>query len=134
MTENVIIFLIGIGIGVVVGGGVVWILAGRKARKIEEETRKQLERTEKERKEEERCAAQSKGLEEYNQKLAERKEKLKSQILQLFDDKKQVTNSDVGEALNIPSRSAVRYLEELEQEGKIRQVGDIGRGVRYETA
>ena len=130
MTENVIIFVI----GVVVGGGVVWVLIGRNARKIEEETRKQLERTEKEREEEERCAAQSKGLEEYNQKLAERKEKLKSRILQLFDHAKEITNSDVGEALNIPSRSAVRYLEELEQEGKIRQVGDIGRGVRYETA
>ena len=103
-------------------------------KKIEEETRKQLERTEKEREEEERCAAQSRGLEEYNQKLAERKEKLKSQILQLFDHAKEITNSDVGEALNIPSRSAVRYLEELEQEDKIRQVGDIGRGVRYETA
>ena len=128
--ENVIIFVV----GVVVGGGVVWVLAGRKARKIEEETRKQLERTEKEREEEERCLAQSKGLEEYNQKLAERKEKLKSRIFQLFDHAKEITNSDVGEALNIPSRSAVRYLEELEQEGKIRQVGDIGRGVRYETA
>ena len=127
--ENVIIFVI----GVVVGGGVVWVLVGRKARKIEEETRKQLERTEKEREEEERCAAQSRGLEEYNQKLAERKEKLKSRILQLFDHAKEITNSDVGEALDIPSRSAVRYLEELEQEGKIRQVGDIGRGVRYET-
>ena len=128
--ENVIIFVVGI----VVGGGVIWVLVGRKARKIEEETRKQLERTEKEREEEERCAAQSKGLEEYNQKLAERKEKLKARILQLFDHAKEITNSDVGEALNIPSRSAVRYLEELEQEGKIRQVGDIGRGVRYETA
>ena len=128
--ENVIIFVV----GVVVGGGVVWVLAGRKARKIEEETRKQLERTEKEREEEERCLAQSRGLEEYNQKLAERKEKLKSRIFQLFDHAKEITNSDVGEALNIPSRSAVRYLEELEQEGKIRQVGDIGRGVRYETA
>ena len=130
MIENVIIFVV----GVVVGGGVVWVLVGRKARKIEEETRKQLERTEKEREEEERCAAQSRGLEEYNQKLAERKEKLKSRILQLFDHAKEITNSDVGEALDIPSRSAVRYLEELEQEGKIRQVGDIGRGVRYETA
>ena len=130
MIENVIIFVV----GVVVGGGVVWVLVGRKARKLQEEMRTQLERTEKEREEEERCAAQSKGLEEYNQKLAERKEKLKSRILQLFDHAKEITNSDVGEALNIPSRSAVRYLEELEQEGKIRQVGDIGRGVRYETA
>ena len=58
MTENVIIFII----GVVVGGGAVWVLIGRSARRIEKETRKQLERTEKEREEDERCAAQSKGL------------------------------------------------------------------------
>ena len=127
-----IIFVVGIGVGIVAGGGAVWILVGQNAGKREKETQKELERMEKEHREEEQCVVQSKGLEEYNQKLAERKEKLKSQILELFSGKKEITNSDVGDALAIPSRSAVRYLEELEQEGKIRQVGDVGRGVRYE--
>lgn len=41
------------------------------------------------------------------------------------------TNEEIREHLNVSRRSIVRYLDELEKEGKIEQMGDIGRGVVY---
>ena len=34
-------------------------------------------------------------------------------------------------ALGVSSRTAVRYLDELEKEGKVEQVGSIGHAVTY---
>ncbi|MBI4158422.1 MAG: winged helix-turn-helix transcriptional regulator [Candidatus Yanofskybacteria bacterium] len=43
----------------------------------------------------------------------------------------ELSNSDIREALGISPKTVVNYLDELEREGKIEQVGDIGQGVRY---
>lgn len=45
--------------------------------------------------------------------------------------KGELANSDIREALGISERSVVRYLDELEREGKVEQVGSTGRGVTY---
>jgi len=37
----------------------------------------------------------------------------------------------VADLLEISRATAFRYLEELEQEGKIEQIGVTGRGVEY---
>ena len=42
-----------------------------------------------------------------------------------------VSNEEIREYLGVSRRSAIRYLDELEKEDKIEQVGDIGRGVVY---
>lgn len=49
-----------------------------------------------------------------------------------------VSNEEIREYLRrlpvgreVSRRSVVRYLDELEREGKVEQVGDIGRGVVY---
>ena len=42
------------------------------------------------------------------------------------------TNNDVEKLLGISDATATRYFEELEQEGKVRQIGDTGAGVYYE--
>jgi len=42
-----------------------------------------------------------------------------------------VSNEEIREYLGVSRRSVIRYLDELEKEGKIEQVGDIGRGVVY---
>jgi len=45
---------------------------------------------------------------------------------------KQVTNNEIQDLLDISDATATRYLEELEKEGVIRQVGETGRSVFYE--
>ena len=42
-----------------------------------------------------------------------------------------ITTSKVADVLNVSRASAFRYLEELEQEKRIEQVGAFGREVSY---
>lgn len=58
-------------------------------------------------------------------------EEKKEKILDLFKDKNKITNNDVEELLGVSDASATNYLQELEDEGKIRQVGKTGRSVYY---
>jgi Fic family protein len=41
-------------------------------------------------------------------------------------------NDEVQGLLHVSDASAENYLDELEKEGKIRQVGETGRSVEYE--
>jgi predicted HTH transcriptional regulator len=52
-------------------------------------------------------------------------------IMALYDQRHELTNDDVQEALAISDATATRYLDELEREGRIKQVGETGRGVMY---
>jgi len=58
---------------------------------------------------------------------ARRREK----VLTLFERKAEITNDDVQKIMGISDATATRYLDALEMEGKIVQVGDTGRGVAY---
>lgn len=68
-----------------------------------------------------------------------RKNKNKVKILELFAAKTrstssgqaELTNADIREALGISAASVVRYMDELEKEGRVEQFGDTGRGVAY---
>ena len=60
-----------------------------------------------------------------------RKNENKAKVLKLLADKSELTNADIREALGISAASAVRYMDELEKEGRVEQVGDTGRGVTY---
>ncbi|MCP6719961.1 MAG: winged helix-turn-helix domain-containing protein [Patescibacteria group bacterium] len=60
-----------------------------------------------------------------------RKNKNKVRILELLKERPELTNSDIREVLGISRRSVARYMEELEKEGGVEQVGKIGRGVVY---
>lgn len=62
----------------------------------------------------------------------EEKEWNKRKIMELLHTKHSVTNNDVENFLGVSDASATRYLDELEKEGKLRQVGEVGRGVQYE--
>ena len=53
-------------------------------------------------------------------------------VLQFLASHGQLTNDDVQKLLGVSDATATRYLEELEKEGRIRQVGREGRGVHYE--
>jgi len=71
------------------------------------------------------------GLEEYNKKVQEKKEQAKAKILEIFKNKDKISNKDVVSLLCISTATAVRYLDELEKEGKVKQVGKAGKYVFY---
>ena len=62
---------------------------------------------------------------------ASQKEERKQKALAMIQERDGVSNSEIREALGVSSRTAVRYLDELEKEGKIEQVGKIGHAVTY---
>lgn len=63
---------------------------------------------------------------------SEKKVENKRKILELLNNKDSLTNNDVEMSLGISDATATRYLDELEKEGKVRQVGKTGRYVNYE--
>ena len=62
---------------------------------------------------------------------ASQKEARKQKALTLLIEKKELSNSDIRGALGVSSRTAVRYLDELESEGKVEQIGKVGHAVTY---
>lgn len=71
------------------------------------------------------------GFEEYNQKMREQREESQNKILELLKEKNEINNNDVEKALGIADSTATKYLQELENEGKIVQKFETGRGVVY---
>jgi len=62
---------------------------------------------------------------------ASQKEARKQKLLAFLKEKEELSNSEIRKALGVSSRTAVRYLDELEKEGKVEQVGKIGHAVTY---
>ncbi len=56
----------------------------------------------------------------------------KQKIISFLRERGSVTNDEVEEIAGVSNSTAWNYLEELEQEGAIRQVGKTGRSVKYE--
>lgn len=62
------------------------------------------------------------------------REKIKGKldrILVLLQTKNHIKGGDVQKLLHLPKATATRYLNQLEREGRIIQVGTRGRGVKY---
>ena len=59
-----------------------------------------------------------------------KKSKNKKKIIELLEQG-ELSNSEIREALKVSRRSVVRYMDQLEKEDRVEQVGDIGRGVTY---
>ena len=68
------------------------------------------------------------------ERQAQAKEEHKKKILALFVTAPigRITNSDVERALGVSDATATRYLDELEKERLVCQVGEVGRSVYYE--
>jgi len=62
---------------------------------------------------------------------ASQKETRKQKALAMIQEQTEISNSEIRKALGVSSRTAVRYLDELEAEGKVEQVGKIGHAVTY---
>ena len=127
-------------LGIVLGAGVIWVMAKRRMKELEIE----LKRTEKEKEEVLRQAQDSAilGIADFNRRTQEIKETRKQGILKELeklnppshkatDGLGKIKTNEVADLLDISRATAFRYLEELEQEGKIEQIGVTGRGVEY---
>lgn len=71
------------------------------------------------------------NIEKVNQKRKEEVEKTKGEILEMLAEKNEITNDEVEKALGVSDATATNYLQELENEGKLEQVGKEGRFVHY---
>lgn len=67
-----------------------------------------------------------------NETRQEKKRKKIDEILNLFAERQTVNNDEVEKLLHVSDATATRYLETLEKEGKIKQIGKTGKSVRYE--
>ena len=62
---------------------------------------------------------------------ASQKEARKESALALLRERSNLSNADIRQDLRVSSRTVVRYLDELEAEEKVVQVGKIGHSVTY---
>lgn len=69
----------------------------------------------------------------YQSPKREKVEENKKKIVELLQKKPKITNDGVQKLLGVSDATATRYLDELEKEGRIKQVGRGGRFVYYET-
>jgi|SRR3989344_1179276 len=69
---------------------------------------------------------------EENQKKVRKYFETQSSFAKATEGHGRVTNDDIQKLLGVSDATATRYLETLEKEGLIRQVGGEGRGVYYE--
>lgn len=105
---QILIFIL----GMIAGGAAVWLLK----RRAEPESVKKPEKKE-----------------SLIQRQAKEKQANKKKILGLLETQAPLTNSRIEQVLGISDATATRYLDELEKEGRIRQVGKTGRNVYYES-
>ena len=89
-------------VGALVGGFLVWVVKRRKS-----------------------------GFAGFNLKRQQAKKEGKKKILKLLKDKTSISNNDVERLLSVSDATATNYLQELENEGRIVQIGKTGRSVSY---
>ena len=65
---------------------------------------------------------------------AEEKRVNKEKILTYLASRSEISNDDVEGLLAVSNATAERYLDELEKEGQLTQVGATGRSVYYKKA
>ncbi len=71
------------------------------------------------------------GVAAHARKQQSEKQSRKEKILAMIREKGSVTNNDIEKALGVSDASATNYLQELEGEGTIEQIGKHGRFVTY---
>lgn len=71
------------------------------------------------------------NLGEYNKEREERRDEAKDRIIELFESADSLVNDDIEKELGVADSTVTKYLNELEAEGKIEQIGESGRFVEY---
>ncbi|MBU1179800.1 DUF977 family protein [Patescibacteria group bacterium] len=104
MAYTIIIFLVGIALG----GVLAWIITKKS------------------------CAQDCKPQKQYVSTLqSQKKTENKQKILNLLQTQTKITNNDAEKMLKVSNTTAERYLNQLEKEGKIKQIGKTGRYTYY---
>jgi Fic family protein len=62
---------------------------------------------------------------------AKKKAENKNKIIDLLREKGEIKNDDIEGLLGVSDATATRYMDELEDEGKVVQVGSAGYQVHY---
>lgn len=52
-------------------------------------------------------------------------------IISMFETDNELTNAEIRNELGVSSRTVVRYMDELEAQGKVIQTGSTGNAVTY---
>ena len=68
----------------------------------------------------------------YQNTQQKEKQENKNKIMDLLKQRNRVGNDEVEKVLGVSDATATRYLEELEKENKIEQIGKTGRSVYYQ--
>ena len=71
------------------------------------------------------------GIAGYFVRQSRKKQESKGKIIEYLQKHEQITNKEARDILRVSERTVVRYMDELEKQGVIEQVGDIGQGVFY---
>ncbi len=112
-TLNIILILVIIALGVW-----VWSLKKKVAQvEMEKETALALAET---------------GVAGINEKRIQEKNARKEKILEFLKTNGKATNNEIEKLLSVSDASVTSYLDELEKESKVRQIGQAGSGVYYE--
>src|SRR3989339_1360335 len=98
-------------LGLILGGVVVWFYKKPEKRKTGSE-----------------------NIGEFNKERERVIDKNKRKILDFMAGKEKITNDDVQKLLGVSDATAERYLNELEKERQIKQVGEVGHYVYYKKA
>lgn len=67
-----------------------------------------------------------------SEKQISAKEERKCKIIAYLQEHGAQSNNDIEKFLNVSDASATNYFQELENEGKIVQIGEKGRFVKYQ--
>src|SRR3989344_2422474 len=120
---GILIFIIGAGVGFLVG----WLLLRNKLKDMQEMEREEGKVQREINTEREIWY----GFSEFNEKMVAIKKERKERILEELKKVGKLRTSRVTDLLDISRATAFRYLEELEKESAIEQVGKAGREVEY---
>jgi len=75
-------------------------------------------------------AVRRKTRDAVDKRSVEKDENLKG-VREYVAGREEVTNNEIEKLLNVSDATATRYLDELEREGVLKQIGRTGRFVRY---
>ena len=75
-------------------------------------------------------AVRRKTRDAVDKRSVEKQENLRK-VREYAAGKQEVTNDEIEKLLNVSDATATRYLDELEREGVLKQIGRTGRFVRY---
>jgi len=71
------------------------------------------------------------GFSGINRRKKEIKEEHKKKIMEMFEEQKNLTAQDVSGALSISRATAIRYFDDLEKSGKVKQVNKTSTETYY---